>query len=120
VASGRLIAASFALVILAAAVIIVAYKWQGEEERVMHFERAGEPPANLTVHALEFRPVQKAFFLADHFEQASLQGRSQERVALRIDNMQQTLTTLTGHAGPEWWVHWEGITYRIWVESAAA
>lgn len=118
--AGKAIVVVFAAIIIAAALLFVAYKAResGEPPLSMRFERV-PPPANATVHELEYKSVHAALYLQDHLDTARDQGQSTEDLRLRVLSLRDTLNGLTGSAGPEWWVDWEGATVHIVMASPA-
>jgi hypothetical protein len=112
--AGKAVVLAFAAIIVAAAALFVAYKVQESRQGpiAMRFERA-PAPANATVTELAYKPVHKAPFLQDHLETAALRGNSSETVRLRVEWMRDTLRHLTGSAGPEWWVSWQGAVVHV-------
>ncbi|MFO1533780.1 MAG: hypothetical protein ABR562_08845 [Thermoplasmatota archaeon] len=121
-ASGKAIVAAFAVVAVAAAALFVAYAVQqhGAPAVAMRFECCAPAPANTTATVLDYKPVHAAYFLEDHLDTAALRGNSAEDVRLRVESMQETLAKLTGIAGPEWWVAWEGDVVHVVVAAAPA
>lgn len=118
--AGQAIVLAFAVVILAASVVAVAYKAQeaGTPARSMRFERWDDQDLENRgfaggVQALEFRAVHSTYFLEDHLDTASQKGHSEERVRLRVDSLTETLVRLTGQPGPTWFVSWEGVVIRV-------
>jgi len=135
--AGKLVALTFAAVVLLAAGVVAVYKV--EEARLpairMGFERigpaandTGAPPARLPLGPgnvsapapLPYKEVHAAYFLQDHLDEAARAGASSETIRLRVDLMRGTLADLTGNETGPWVVAWGGAAIRITLAESAS
>jgi hypothetical protein len=96
--------------------LLLAWRDAAAPAAAMRFERAHAAPANATVTDLPYREVHAAAFLEDHLDAALSTGNSTDGLRGRVQLLQETLEDLTGSAGPEWWVRWQGVLVRITLE----
>jgi hypothetical protein len=109
---GRRLVLPIALALLLALGIVVVYKLQDHPQPTMSFQRLGPAAAFPNATVLPFKPVHDAYFLEDHLATAAQKGNSTETIALRVETMESTLRTLTGHEGP-WVVAWNDVAVRV-------
>jgi hypothetical protein len=115
-ASGSIIAVAFAALILVGVFTVALYK---SHESALppasaSFRLWEGPPANATVHELEFRAVHsKSSFLEDHLDTALESGSSSESTRLRVEQMRSTLRELAGVDDATLFVGWQGHVVRV-------
>lgn len=114
--SGRLIVLAFAAFIVLGLAVVGFYKLReaGLPPVAADFQRVEAPPANATVHDLDFRAVHgRDPFLEDHLDTALQHGTSQETNRLRVEQMRATLRDLTGVQGATLHVGWQGAVVLV-------
>lgn len=95
----------------------LAWRDQSSPAVALRFQRADAAPANATVVELPYREVHRAAFLEDHLDTAVQAGNSTEALRGRVQVMESTLRSLTGQAGPVWWVRWDGALVEVTLET---
>ncbi|MFO1535561.1 MAG: hypothetical protein ABR586_07855 [Thermoplasmatota archaeon] len=114
--SGTVVAIAFAALIVVGVLIVGLYKSReaGLPPVSATFQRIDAPPANATVHDLDFRAVHtRDSFLEDHLGTAVQQGASQELNRLRVEQMRATLRDLTGVPDSTLFVAWQGAVVQV-------
>jgi hypothetical protein len=115
-ASGTVIAIAFAALLGLGLLVVGLYKaHEASLPPVSASFRLWEgPPANATVHELEFRAVHgRDSFLEDHLGTALQNGASAESTRLRVETMRATLRDLTGVGDATLFVGWQGKVVQV-------
>jgi hypothetical protein len=115
-ASGTLLALSFALVVALGIAMVAFYKAKESSLPPVSasFVLQAAAPANATVHDLDFQTIHRRdSFLEDHLATAMQHGASNETTRLRVEQMRATLRDVAGTADSTLYVRWEGAVVKV-------